>query len=185
MVNLESAKLVLRTNDIVAPNVDTLLTNFTWKNIDLKTVLGPMYDKYDLFNFYLTNITYANNNNEYGNTDNDITVSIFINGLSFVNQTYSFSEQFNTNNALLTNFDFNRASNLSINYNTLFGLTFNKSSTNVNLNIFYQRTSLNANDTYAIVPDANNSIFPEMMFTFVIYGIPKDHDNKNWTRLIM
>ncbi len=187
MVNLESAKLVLRMSDVSV--IDQFLTNFTWNNIDLKTVLGPMYDKYDLFNIYLTNIMSVNstaydptNVNNYGLTEYDLSVSIFMKGLSFVNQTYNIADLCNGSSALITNFIFDQTADQIINYNTLFGSTFGKSSDTVNINIFYQR-GLSAGGSYAI--NANGKTYPVMVFTFIIYGIPKDPGNNNGTRLIM
>ncbi len=180
MVNLESAKLVLRVSDALV--TDQFLTNFTWNNINLKTVLGPMYDKYDLFNIYLTNIMTINTSNNYGVSIYDLSVSIFMGGLSFVNQTYNIAELCNGSNALITNFIFNQTADQIINYNTLFGSTFGKSSATVNINIFYLR-SIPVGGIYSI--NANNQTYPEMVFTFIIYGIPKDPGNNNGTRLIM
>jgi hypothetical protein len=180
MVNLESAKLVLRLSD--ASLTDQFLTNFTWTNINLRTVLGPMYDKYDLFNIYLTNIMTVNTTNNYGSSVWDLSVSIFMSGLPFVNQTYNCAELCNGSSAVITNFIFNQTADQIINYNTLFGSTFGKSNTVVNINIFYQR-ALAAGGTYTI--NAGGEIYPAMAFTFIIYGIPKDPGNNNGTRLIM
>ncbi len=180
MVNLESAKLILKISD--ASLTDQFLTNFTWNNINLKTVLGPMYDKYDLFNIYLTNILSVNTTNNYGSSVWDLSVSIFMGGLSFVNQNYNMAELCNGTNALITNFIFTQTVNQIINYNTLFGSTFGKSVEVVNINIFYQR-ALASGGTYTI--NAGGETYPAMVFTFIIYGIPKDPGNNNGTRLIM
>ena len=60
MYNEECATLVLRSGDLPAPPnnpnpnnngfSDQYHTNMTWTNINLRTVLGDMYDKYDKFN---------------------------------------------------------------------------------------------------------------------------------------
>jgi len=55
MFNAESATLILRSNDLTlgATNAvgtaDTFLLNMTWNNINLRTLLGSMYEKYDRF----------------------------------------------------------------------------------------------------------------------------------------
>jgi hypothetical protein len=56
MSNLQIASLVLRSSDLTpgASNQygssDTYQLIQTWNNINLRTLLGDMYDKYDLFN---------------------------------------------------------------------------------------------------------------------------------------
>ena len=56
MYNEESASLILRTGDLPSNSsnnvgsADLYYTNMTWYNINLRTLLGNMYDKYDKFN---------------------------------------------------------------------------------------------------------------------------------------
>ena len=47
MTNLQNASLVLSTNNGTS---NTTRTSTTWTNIDLRTLLGDMYNKYDMFN---------------------------------------------------------------------------------------------------------------------------------------
>ena len=55
MYNEESASLVLRTSDLPVNSsnnvgsADQFYTNMTWSNINLRVLLGSMYDKYDKF----------------------------------------------------------------------------------------------------------------------------------------
>ncbi len=45
MNNIEIASLVLPT--ISTLNVNAAKTQITWNNINFKTILGPLYEKYD------------------------------------------------------------------------------------------------------------------------------------------
>jgi len=62
MEQIQMAKLTLKTSTM-APNtfsqygtVDQYRTNITWNNINMRLLLGDMYDRYDLFNLQLVNI---------------------------------------------------------------------------------------------------------------------------------
>lgn len=54
MSNLQNATLVLNSYDGCIATVNN--SNLLWNNINLRTVLGDMYDKYDLFNLQLNSI---------------------------------------------------------------------------------------------------------------------------------
>ena len=55
-MNQRNACLVLKTSDLIpgktltAGVCDTYRQNMIWYNINLRTVLGDLYDKYDYFN---------------------------------------------------------------------------------------------------------------------------------------
>ncbi len=64
MQNIEKAALVLKSSDLSTVGnqngiKNALRTSFTWNNISLRTLLGPMYDKYDTFNLTLNSISCA------------------------------------------------------------------------------------------------------------------------------
>jgi len=66
MSNFRNASLVLKTSDLTLNSVNTVgecdskRTKFTWYGIRLRTLLGDMYDQFDLFNLCLNTI--ATNN---------------------------------------------------------------------------------------------------------------------------
>ena len=74
--------LVLRTSDLTvnATNqygtVDQYRTTYTWNNINLRTVLGDMYDKYDTFNLCLNTVSSAVADVALGTGNDDRTVMI-------------------------------------------------------------------------------------------------------------
>ena len=107
MSNVQSAVLVLRTCDlnktgnISGIKADYNISPFTWKNINLRSVLGSMYDKYDLFNLCLSTISSGGvavigNTYQLSSDPNDNNVSILMSGLPFINNTYNTATQHNT-----------------------------------------------------------------------------------------
>jgi hypothetical protein len=98
MSSNKSARLVLRTIDI-QNNDDKSIRDFDnaigttrsnggwvlWKNINMKQVLGSLWDKYTMFNLCLRNIvkqTGVGSNNNAG-------CSIWVSGLNWVNSNYN------------------------------------------------------------------------------------------------
>ena len=100
----ENAGLVLRTYDIQtfedqadynaallnADNeIGTIQSNgmyLVFKNINIRMVLGTLWDKYEMFNICLRTIVSAHNTN---NAVNGASCSIWMTGLNWVNQSYS------------------------------------------------------------------------------------------------
>jgi hypothetical protein len=81
-MNLESAQLVLRSNTVASgpDNVRNYLV--TWRNVNLRQVLGTMYDKYKLFKICLT--SFGNTNTGLtGVTNSDRSLQIVMSGLNF------------------------------------------------------------------------------------------------------
>ena len=52
----ENASLVL--NSVNASSTNSIKTSFTWANINLRSLLGDMYDRYDRFNLCLNTIAF-------------------------------------------------------------------------------------------------------------------------------
>jgi hypothetical protein len=200
MSNIECAILVLRTSDLTKAGnksgikADFNMSPYTWKNINLRTVLGPMYDKYDSFNLCLTTVCSggvltANNTYILSTDPNDNLVILTISGLPFLNNVYDTRTQHNTNVSTLGCYQFvSDAANINIPIpsSTTFtasngGNTFGKYQEMVDLTICYNRVIDNA----FIVRDAvtNTGDFPQVQFIFNIFGIQKDENNKNGSRL--
>jgi hypothetical protein len=171
----ESASLVLRTSDLPSNSSnnigssDQYYTNMTWSNINLRTLLGNIYDKYD--KFALVPVAYLSNvgDGTFGTTNDDRIVTINISGLPFTNNVYNSSSK--TNQVSSTFYVARFVQNTYITGSTGGSvLTFTKNQELVNLNIFYQRVNLNGNGNYNV---ATTTAFPQMVFTFNIYGITK------------
>ena len=93
MSDKQHSQLILRGCDLLVANstvgsVSTGNLNFTWTNINLRTVLGPLYEKYDEFNLTLKYIATGANPKSFLTADN-CNVLLNISGLPFLNQTYN------------------------------------------------------------------------------------------------
>jgi hypothetical protein len=176
MFNAECATLVLRTADLPANSSNAVgstnqyITNMTWNNINLRTLLGSMYEKYDRFALVPTQIQSITAFSGVGTTGDDRNIMIFISGLPFINNTYNVSTLTNQNSAFINFIKF-LTSNTASASTTPNILLFSKNQELVNLNIFYQRINKSlVTNTYN--PDTIAQ-YPQMLFAFNIYGIDK------------
>lgn len=179
MSNTSNASLVLNTVSGV-PN--TLKTSCTWSNIDLRMLLGDMYDKYDRFNLCLNTVAQSYTIfNPSG--PNDCQCLIRINGLSWLNNSYNISANGNNNtaNTIIGSFQF--ISTLAV--TTLaptqyfYGAnmaTFGKSQDIVNITIDYIKV-------IDLTTPTPNSSFPNMSFVFDIFGVDDFKTNSTDKRL--
>lgn len=253
-----NASLVLKTSDFSTDSAfyygsqynssrgscNGKLSSFTWNNINLRTLLGDMYDDYDKFNICLNSITTANANPIIDSSVDVRTVAIKISGLPFVNQTYNVKNGCNSNSTVIATFNFLQNQSTTQYYYSNNIATFGKNQELCNITIEYYKiiddtlslpvtinktcgttildptitianttglflgmyvfgngipvnsyvTSITANTSVTI---NNNSLltqvgvsinfssnFPNAMFVFDIFGIPKDKSNPNGSRLI-
>lgn len=178
------ASLVLKTSDLAlnsdteVGSCDTFNTNITWRNLNLRTILGDMYDKYDTFNLCLNSVSSGLANNTFGVDLGDRTVQLNLTGLPFINNTYDAIRKNNTSVATIGTFVYVRQQAPSFNYNNSNVVTFGKSQESCNFNIFYTRTALK-NGSYGVNTVAT---FPDAVIIFNIFGIEKEVDSKNGTR---
>lgn len=169
-------------------------TNWTWTNINLRHLLGDMYDNYERFNLILECVSqgqaYGTDNQatQLANSSEDLRVMINITGLPFCNN-YNTLTKIPTNVVRCAQLTIAKA-NTSITYfNQHFCATFTKSQDLANINIFLTRSS----DNQPIWTGAN-SIYPHLTFNFQIVGIPNKSieggiipqtrmiDNTNWRK---
>ena len=175
MSNAENASLVLKTYDL--PQVESNIgvknlvnTSFTWKNINLRTLLGDMYDKYDYFNLTLNTVASSQCRaltvNFANNDTNQLTDLINISGLPWVNQTYNTAKGCNSGACIMGCYTFvpNQTSVQSY-YSSNFA-TFSKNQDIASITISYT-------DVYDGLSPNTNQSFPEVVFIFDIFGIPK------------
>ena len=175
MYNEESASLVLRTSDLPVNSsnnvgsADQFYTNMTWSNINLRVLLGSMYDKYDKFALvpvgYQSNLTDAT----LGSTADDRVITINLSGLPFTNNVYNSSSKTNQTSSAIYAVRIAQGNYISSNV-TGCVLTFTKNQELVNFNIFYQRVNINGSGNYNV---STGVAFPRMVFLFNIYGITK------------
>jgi hypothetical protein len=191
MCDIENANLVLRTYDLpLIANANQygfknpFKTSFTWKNINLRTLLGPMYDKYDTFNLSLVTIvsavcdTAANLGVGGNAVSSDTLVNVInISGLPFLNNTYSVILGHNSGPCLAGYMKFTtNLPTLENNYSSSFN-TFGKNQELCDITISYTRVVDGADPSNTL-----GGALPEVIFFFNIIGIPKTEHN-NGTRI--
>jgi len=137
------------------------LFSFTWTNINLRTLLGDLFDKYDRFMLLLQNISHALSGTMTSIVD-DRALLINMSGLSFVNSTYTQKLQSNSGSLVVCPFIFVSASVQSQIYNNFAISTFIKQNDIVNISINYTRIKDDA---------APTTTYPHMTFIFNIVGI--------------
>jgi hypothetical protein len=90
----QNASLVLCTNNGTS---NTNKTSTTWNNINLRTLLGDMYDKYDMFNLCLNTVSTSTSTNNIYKSFNDSNVIIRVSGIPFINNSYNIGSLYNSN----------------------------------------------------------------------------------------
>ena len=258
----KKATLVLKTSDLLSSSNNNVLSlagiyssqygsfnnklsSFTWYNINLRTLLGDMYDKYDEFNLCLNQMNSAQSCTD--SIADNRNLYITMGGLPWINQTYSVRNSRNSTMANIGTLNFNATGSVRISYSSDSILTFGKSQELCNLTLEYNRivddvvalpttsiTGLSASgaittntitvtgtavggtvqigmivvgagipsntfitlisgSTYTLSNNLTiamtsvgitiNVTYPNVVFIFDIFGIPKNDDNKNGDRL--
>ena len=172
MNNLRKASLILRTGDLT-PNqnnqfgfTDSLRTTATWNNVNLRTILGDMYNQYDYFNISLNSIATGLAGTLSASKNNQV-VSVRVSGLAWSNCSYDVKTGSNSQYAVIAPFTFipsNTASQI-YSYNTL---TFGKNSDITSITIDFLRVSDGVR-----IPILEITSFPTMTYYFDIVGVPK------------
>lgn len=174
MSSSQNASLVLNT---VSGITNTKKTSCTWSNIDLRLLLGDMYNKYDRFNLCLNTVAQGFEVISL-NSSNDGQCLIRITGLPWANNSYNITSTGNNNNqsTIIGSFQF-VSSNPSTQY--FYGsnmATFSKNQDLCNITIDYIKV-------YDLgVPISINS-FPQMSFIFDIFGIDDFKSNEKDKRI--
>ena len=176
MNNLRKASLVLKTGDLT-PNqnnqfgfTDSFRTTSTWNNVNLRTILGDMYDQYDYFNISLNSI--ATGLAPAISTDrNNLALYIRMSGLAWSNCSYNVKTGSNSQYAIIAPFTF-IASNTNFTLYSNNILTFGKNSDITSITIDFMRIV----DDISPIP---TTAYPSHMYLFDIVGVPKTLYLKN------
>jgi hypothetical protein len=167
MDNIRHASLVLNSSYLVR-NVDTNTdkTLLTWKNINLRNLLGDMYEQFDYFNISLKAISMTSATGIGSNADS-FSINIRMSGLPWVNNSYTVKSGFNYQYCVIGTFRLISSAVVSRLYdNNIF--TFGKDSGTCNITIDFLKNSSNN------APDGVYSAgFPNFLFMFDITGVPK------------
>ena len=164
----EIACLVLKTNVLTTDGTtnaygagNSKLSSFTWTNINLRTLLGDMFDKYDRYLLLLQNISHAASAAIATNDDRSILINM--SGLSFVNSTYNQKFQSNSGALIVCPFIFVSSNVQSQLYNNFAVSAFIKQNDIVNIGINY--TIINDDSAASAVT------YPHAVFIFNIVGL--------------
>jgi hypothetical protein len=79
----------------------------------MRTLLGDMYDKYDMFNLCLNTVATAVSANNFAGSANDQQCLLRVSGIPFINNTYNVNNENNENNE--KNIDTTKIDDLSFN----------------------------------------------------------------------
>ena len=182
MNSIPSATLVLKTTDLTAGAsnnigiMNAFRTDMTWNNINLRILLGDMYDKYDRFNLCLKSIAASTSQATSGTTPDDKAILIRLSGLPFVNQTYNQATNTNSSSIILTPFIMLSGGATFVPVTNGKQFTFSKNQDICNIRINYTKV---VDDT---IP-AGTASFPTYVYIFDIYGIEKERNNLNGQRI--
>ena len=165
----ETASLVLKSGDLTfgsTTNIGTANqygTVLTWNNINLRVVLGDMYDKYDRFNLNLNTIATGVAGN-YGGTADERSNYVLISGLPWTNNTYNQSTNSNTNSTVIASIYIQPNAQTTQYFYGNNTSTFSKNQDVCNITISFLRI----ND--GLAPNVTIA-YPKIIFIFDIEGI--------------
>jgi hypothetical protein len=182
-MNIESRILNLRSTDIdinathedyfnktivtAYGKVEENRTKLTWTNIDMRQILGDMFDKYDRFNISL-NFVGTSETGTVAETSSDYRFfQVMLSGLQFTT-TYNHSYRSSDNKALmgLVNIPLTEDTAYITNQQNSATYTFEKTQ-NVSLTI----DLLNLVDNTYYVPTDDTSLIGHTIFSFTITGV--------------
>jgi hypothetical protein len=183
MSSEQSVNLILKTTQISSSNtvasyyeltvsneygsIGENRTAIKWNNINLKTLMGDMYDKYDRFNISLNYIGGAACGTAAETSADNRIFMVKLSGLPFTS-SYNLTTNANNGTAVLTIADVPLEASSTWSYTALSEkyFTFMKQEM-VNISIDLHTI---LNDTYYI-PSANTKMLGHMVFSFNIYGV--------------
>ncbi len=146
-------------------------SSMTWNNINLRAILGEIYDTKATYNIKLESITFGitSNVNIYSTRQSDCAFNIFINGLPFMS-SYS-SNLALVNEGLLCSVRLPHGANQFVYTYNSNELSFNLTNTNgteiVNISINYRDLLTNQ-----LEPSSSALVaYPHVQFVFSIYKV--------------
>jgi hypothetical protein len=166
---------VERTADFTGTtgSINRWQSNMTWNNINLRSVLGNLYEDGASYNLKLENITYSltSNLSTYTAVENNRGWNIFISGLPFMN-SYSSGGNLQNEGLLASVRVPSGAQHYMFNYNNnelTFDLARLNNQNNVNITVTYRDLLLN---TAEPIGGGTNSVsYPNVQFVFSIYKV--------------
>ena len=179
---IEHNSLIDATYSYSNGTCDKYRTTMTWNSINLRTLLGDMYNDYDLFNLCLSSIATSKPTASISTDADNLNVIVKVSGLPFINQTYDVAHGHNKTDATVCAFQFN-ASDPKIEFYYDNVMTFGKNQEQCNITISYERIIDGKSPSYtAVLPPKTASVvspFPHCVFNFDIFGVEKYSKNGN------
>lgn len=122
--------------DIIDNNIGTITncrTNIKWKNIDLRNLLGQLYDDYEYFTIEIVQIMtlflpFGQNAMSNSTMKQYKNLNVYLSGLDFVNSTFSQTSQGQKSYAHIDNL----STLFSLSNNTVVNTTFHQNTTYLN-----------------------------------------------------
>jgi hypothetical protein len=191
MDNLAKSQLILYSSLLTAGTsndhgtANANMTEFLFTNINMRLVMGDLYDTYNLYNIALTTVITPLSAQVAGTTDSDRKLLVYMDGLGWRNNTYNLYNRNNTNTTAVGVVSFSGTqtgntgvANIDLSYtntvatiqtnNSIFSGTFGKNNEVVNIGICYKK-AIYTNGVN--IPNTTNP-FPAVTFVFTIIGVP-------------
>lgn len=163
---------------------NSTLTDMLFTNINMRTVMGTMYDSYNLYNIALTAVITPLSANVAGTTDSDRKLLVYMSGLNWLNNTYNFATRNNSGETAVGVISFPGSQpgtggpiiDLSYTddvatcqtYDSVFSGTFGKNDDIINIGICYKSAIYTSGTNN---PSTTNA-YPAVAFVFTITGVP-------------
>ena len=153
----ENCNFTLRS--VNATTTETNNTGFTWSNIDMRKVLGQLYDKHDTFRIILTSVCSKNQSTITDNNDSCLVINMA--GLPFERNTYNYVTKTESTSAVIGCMKLTSTNGYIT--NSQLGVVFRKIDGMHNVRVFLTRA------TDGVTP--TGKVYGDFVFHFTIYGI--------------
>jgi len=191
MDNISNATLILYSSLLTAGSTNsygtsnTLRTEMLFTNINMKVVMGDLYDSYSLFNISLQSVIIPlTTTTSAGTTDSDRKLIVYMSGLGWINNSYNFANRCNSSSASVGTIAFagsqpstgtgatvdvaQSAFIASIQAPCPIYATFGKNDDVINIGITYKCALYVSGSNAPISANA----YPAVAFIFKINGVP-------------
>ena len=177
-MNIQTALFHLNTMDISSSvalddypisnqygTINAIKTDYTWYNVDFKTILGDMYDSHDKFKVELCSASFSEVD-AYGTTLNDKNVSLNIYGLPFSNCTYDTKTNTNLSSLNMGSMTLTQLIAGQVYFTVIPTFTIRSPTSPCNI-----RIRLSTIDGITAPATGANTLFPHMCFYFRVTGV--------------
>jgi len=149
-------------------------TTYTWYNVNLRNLLGPIYNKYNKFNISLNNIGTGIQSGTAVLYSYERQLQVKMSGLQWLS-SYNQATQNNDSNKVikLIQLSSTASGSDSLQFNEEF-FTFLKGSDIVDIVINLHTIDYDTNAS----PTASQYLLPHMIFNFNIQGVPEELNDK-------